>query len=207
LDQLGFDVAELCQLTHDDLIAKQTVADAKATNMATSACYITTCLHAEKVARSLEHATISLNLRQGQANSPDLADFATEVVHDPADSTYLGGAYIMDCTPSECHLSLNTTHGVGIGGKTPYTCNLSPSVPPPPSALKPPPSGHRHETRKHLSFDKLHGEGIKCGTTYFYKQPRVVPKPIIQQCRIAQSKKDKAHNKDIKAFAILQGEH
>jgi hypothetical protein len=153
--------------------------------MATCACYITTCLHAEKVAQSLEHATITLNLRQGQANSLDLADFATEVVHDPTDFTFLGGAYTMNCTPSECHLSLNTTHGVGIRGKTPYTCKLSPSVPPPLSALKP-----------------------KCGTTYSYKPPsnsfRVAPRnPVVHQGRIAQSKKDKAHNEHIKALAFL----
>jgi hypothetical protein len=53
LDQLGFDVAALRQLTHDDIVAKQAVADAQATSMATSACYITTCLHAEPVKRAL----------------------------------------------------------------------------------------------------------------------------------------------------------
>jgi hypothetical protein len=40
LDQLGFDVAALHQMTHDDIVAKQAVADAQATSMATSACYI-----------------------------------------------------------------------------------------------------------------------------------------------------------------------
>jgi ferritin-like metal-binding protein YciE len=90
LDQLGLDVAALHQLTHDDMVAKQAVADTQATSRATSACYITTCLHAEQVGRALAHATITLNLRQGQANSPDLADFATTVVHDPADYSFLG---------------------------------------------------------------------------------------------------------------------
>jgi hypothetical protein len=32
-----------------------------------------------------------LNLRQGQANSPDYSDFATTVVHDPADHDFMGG--------------------------------------------------------------------------------------------------------------------
>jgi hypothetical protein len=114
--------------------------------MATSACYITTCLHAEKVAQLLEHATISFNLRQGQANSPDLTDFATEVVHDPTDCSFLGGAYTMDCTPSMDCSSFElgyynlpyTTHGVGIKGTIPYMRKLSPSDPPPSSALEPP---------------------------------------------------------------------
>jgi hypothetical protein len=130
LDQLGFDVAALRQLTHDDLVAKQAIADAKATNMATSACYITTCLYAEKVAQTLEHATISFNLRQGQANSPAITDFATEVVHDPTDCTFLGGVYTMGCT--------HEMHGVGIRGKSRYMHTQSPSDPPPSSALDPP---------------------------------------------------------------------
>jgi hypothetical protein len=177
LDQLGFDVATLRQLTHDDFIAKQAVADAKATNMATSACYISTCLHAEKVARALEHATITLNLRQGQANSPDIADFATEVVHDPADCSFLGGAYTMNFTSPTCHK-----------GTQPPT---------PPSAPKPPPLVH-----------KLHGEGIICGTTYFPKPPPNVPPLAVQQCRLAQSQKDKARNDHIKALALnLQRKH
>jgi hypothetical protein len=121
LDQLGFDVAALRQLTHDDLVAKQAVSDAHATSLATSACYITTCLHAEKVERALEHATITLNLRQGQANSPDIADFATRVVHDPADYTFLGRA----TTIMEKH--------------TPPACHKNSPPPTPPSAPKPPP--------------------------------------------------------------------
>jgi hypothetical protein len=112
LDQLGFDVAALRQLTHDDLVAKQAVADAKATNMTTSACYITTCLHARKVAQTLEHATISFNLRQGQANSPDLTDFATEVVHDPTDCTFLGGVYTMCKPPASGPSLVKTTPGI-----------------------------------------------------------------------------------------------
>ncbi len=43
LDQLGSDVARLRQLTHDDFVAKQAVADAQATRDAASACYIATC--------------------------------------------------------------------------------------------------------------------------------------------------------------------
>jgi hypothetical protein len=61
-----------------------------ATSGATSPCYITTCLHAEQVGRALEHAIITPNLRQGQANSHDLVDFATTVVHDPSDYSFLG---------------------------------------------------------------------------------------------------------------------
>jgi DNA segregation ATPase FtsK/SpoIIIE-like protein len=122
LDQLGFDVAELHQLTHDDIVAKQAVADAQATSMATSACYITTCLHAEQVERALERATIILNLRQGQANSHDAVNFATTEVHDPADYSFLGS----EPTPLEEHIS-------------PEHHN-KPPPPSPPSAPRPPPS-------------------------------------------------------------------
>jgi hypothetical protein len=123
LDQLGFDVAALRQLTHNNLVAKQAVADAKSSNMTTYACYITICLHARKVAETLEHATISFNLRQGQANSPDLTVFATEVVHDPTDCTFLGGVY------TRC--STHSTHGVGIRGESRYMHTQTPGNPSP----------------------------------------------------------------------------
>ncbi len=103
--------------------AKQAIADTKSSNMTTSACYITTCLHARKVAEALEHATISFSLRQGQANSPDLTDFATEVVHDPTDCTLLGGVY----TTGSKHL----THGVGIVRDSRYMNTQTPSNPSP----------------------------------------------------------------------------
>jgi hypothetical protein len=151
LDQLGFDVAALRQLTHDNLVAKQAVADAQATSLATSACYITTCLHAEKVERALEHATITLDLRQGQANSPDIADFATEVVQDPSDYLFLGGVYTINHTQPVCHT-----------GKFP-----------PPSALPPTPTVPMQTT----SIDKTHGVGIQCGRPYFNKPPKCVPPP------------------------------
>jgi hypothetical protein len=93
LDQLGSDVTRLRQLTHDDFVAKQAVADAQATRDITTTCYYATCLHARQAADYLEYATICFNFRQGQANSPDSSDFATEVVHDPTDCTFLGGLY------------------------------------------------------------------------------------------------------------------
>jgi hypothetical protein len=74
-------------------VAKQAVADAQATRDITTACYDATCSHARQAADSLEHATVCFNLRQGQANSPDSADFATEVVHDPTYCTFLGIVY------------------------------------------------------------------------------------------------------------------
>ncbi len=52
LDQLGSDVARLRQLTHDDFVAKQAVADAQATRDISSACYTATCLHARQAADS-----------------------------------------------------------------------------------------------------------------------------------------------------------
>jgi hypothetical protein len=121
LDQLGFDVAALRQLTHDDLVAKQAVSDAQAPSLATSACYLSTCLHAEKVERALEHATITLNLRQGQADNPDIADFATKVVHDLADYTFLGSASTI------------------MKERTSPACHKNSPPPSPPSAPKPPP--------------------------------------------------------------------
>jgi hypothetical protein len=108
--------------------------------------------------RALEHATITLNLRQGQANSPDIADFATEVVHDPAYYSFLGSAYIMHNTPPACH-----------------KCKL-----PPPSALNPPPTSPMQTT----SIKTTHGVGVKCGTPYFNKPrkcvqpPQASPKPL-----------------------------
>jgi hypothetical protein len=121
LDRLGFDLAALRQLTHDDLVAKEAVSDAQATSLATYACYLSTFLHAEKFERALEHATITLNLRQGQANSPDIADFATKIVHDPTDYTFLGSTSTI------------------MKERTSPACHKNSPPPSPPSAPKPPP--------------------------------------------------------------------
>jgi hypothetical protein len=107
------------------MVAKQAVADAKTTSKATSACYITTCLHAEQVSRALEHATITLNLRQGQANSPDLADFATTVMHDPADYNFLGSE------PTPLEQPISQVHYHEPPPPPPYRPLPPPASPPP----------------------------------------------------------------------------
>jgi hypothetical protein len=96
------------------MIAQMAIDESKSRLDATSSCYDASCQHAEKVQEALKLATINLNLRQGQANSPDHSDFATTVVHDPADHDFLGG----DPNPQE-------------GNETPImTINPAPPSPP-----------------------------------------------------------------------------
>ena len=91
LDRLAGEVAHVRQLTYNAMIAQMAIDESKSRLDSTSACYDASCQHAEKVQEALKLATINLNLRQGQANSPDYSDFATTVVHDPADHDFLGG--------------------------------------------------------------------------------------------------------------------
>jgi hypothetical protein len=91
LDRLAGEVAHVRQLTYNAMIAQMAIDESKSRLDSTSACYDAACQHAEKVQKSLKRATINLNLRQGQANSPDHSDFATTVVHDPADHDFMGG--------------------------------------------------------------------------------------------------------------------
>ena len=91
LDRIAGEVAHVRQLTYDSMIAQMAIDESKSRLDTTSACYNASCLHAEKVRESLKLATINLNLRQGQVNSPDSLDFATTVVHDPADHDFMGG--------------------------------------------------------------------------------------------------------------------
>jgi hypothetical protein len=91
LDRIAGEVAHVRQLTYNAMIAEMAIDESKSRLDTTSACYDASCLHAEKVQEALKLATINLNLRQGQANSPDFADFATTVVHDPADHDFMGG--------------------------------------------------------------------------------------------------------------------
>jgi hypothetical protein len=91
LDRLAGEVAHVRQLTYNAMIAQMAIDESKSRLDSTSTCYDASCQHAEKVQEALKLATINLNLRQGQANSPDHSDFATTVVHDPADHDFLGG--------------------------------------------------------------------------------------------------------------------
>ena len=91
LDRLAGEVAHVRQLTYNAMIAQMAIDESKSRLDSTSSCYDASCQHAEKVQEALKLATINLNLRQGQANSPDYSDFATTVVHDPADHVLLGG--------------------------------------------------------------------------------------------------------------------
>jgi hypothetical protein len=63
---------------------------------------------------------MTLNLRQGNANSHDAVDFATTLVHDPADYSFLGS----EPTPLEKHISHITS---------PDHHNKPPPLAPPPS--------------------------------------------------------------------------
>jgi hypothetical protein len=90
LDRLAVEVAHVRQLTYNSMIAQMAIDESKSRLDSTSACYDASCQHAEKVQEALKLATINLNLRQGQANSPDNSDFAYTVVHDPADHDFLG---------------------------------------------------------------------------------------------------------------------
>jgi hypothetical protein len=91
LDRLAGEVAHVRQLTYNSMIAQMAIDESKSRLDSTSSCYDASCQHAEKVQEALKLATINLNLRQGQANSPDNSDFAYTVVHDPADHDFLGG--------------------------------------------------------------------------------------------------------------------
>ncbi len=91
LDRIAGEIAHVRQLTYDSMIAQMAIDESKSRLDTTSACYNASCLHAEKFHEALKLATINLNLRQGQANSPDFSDFATTVVHDPADHDFMGG--------------------------------------------------------------------------------------------------------------------
>ena len=122
-DRLAGEVAHVRQLTYDAMIAQMAIDESKSRLGTTSACYKASCLHAEKVQDALKLATINLNLRQGQANSPDFSDFATTVVHDPADHDFMGGEPIP-------HVRSETPIGT--------TKSLPPS--PPPAPLAPPSS-------------------------------------------------------------------
>ncbi len=122
LDRLAGEVAHVRQLTYDAMIAQMAIDESKSRLDTTSACYDASCLHAEKVQDALKLATINLNLRQGQANSPDFSDFATKVVHDPADHDFMGGEPIPQ-----------------VRSETPIVATRPPS-PPPPRPPPPPPA-------------------------------------------------------------------
>ncbi len=122
LDRLAGEVAHVRQLTYDAMIAQMAIDESKSRLDTTSACYDASCLHAEKVQEALKLATINLNLRQGQANSPDFSDFATTVVHDPADHDFMGGEPIP-------HVRSETA-----------IVTTKPSPPPPPPTPLAPPS-------------------------------------------------------------------
>ena len=151
LDKLAGDVAHVRQLTYDAMIAQMALDESKSRLGTTSACHDATCLHAEKVQNALKLATIHLNLRQGQANSPDFSDFASTVVHDPADHDFMGAELIPH-----------------VISETPIVAPKPPPPPPPPSApLAPPPPPPTPQKPPSLSYTPLiHNLYVDIGRTY-----------------------------------------
>jgi hypothetical protein len=170
LDRLAGEVAHVRQLTYDAMIAQMAINEAQSRLGTTSACYDATCLHAEKVQDALKLATINLNLRQGQANSPDFSDFATTVVHDPADHDFMGG----EPNPQ-------AKSEIPIMAAPPPTPLPRSPPPPPPAPLAPPSSSYsppiqipsvglcpRHGKNTSLTLPLTKRERKQCAATMIY---------------------------------------
>jgi hypothetical protein len=172
----------------------------------TSACYDASCQHAEKVQKALKRATINLNLRQGQANSPDHSDFATTVVHDPADHDFMGGELnpqerittkpapssppLAPLTPTSLPQKSSIAHLVLYGPQNLYPkrqcCEQStqPWAPPPPSS-SPPPSTASAYTDLH---NKLLGFVNRPYPPFVtHKSRRMATKSLLEVCSLFQS--------------------